>query len=197
MKDEETFLLHINDNYERLRGRYMKFCHEKQYQWDEDIFSDTIVKCYDTIKRKGRLDDNTPDGIENYFFKSFKINLQREKQYSRNAKRDLNLTDSLESIYEDYYNNSNITPTEKIRNDSWKDFATLYIMMAVEQQFDYEHFHLFQLKMLCNLTYRELAQKTNSKGVRNKVLAVKQWVKDNISKEQIKRAFDEQYGKML
>lgn len=197
MKDEETFLLHINDNYERLRGRYMKFCHEKQYQWDEDIFSDTIVKCYDTIKRKGRLDDNTPDGIENYFFKSFKINLQREKQYSRNAKRDLNLTDSLESIYEDYYNNTNITPTEKIRNDSWKDFATLYIMMAVEQQFDYEHFHLFQLKMLCNLTYRELAQKTNSKGVRNKVLAVKQWVKDNISKEQIKRAFDEQYGKML
>lgn len=197
MKDEETFLLHINDNYERLRGRYMKFCHEKHYQWDEDIFADTILKCHDTIKRKGRLDDNTPDGIENYFFKSFKINLQREKQYSRNAKRDLNLTDSLESIYEDYYNNSNITPTEKIRNDSWKDFATLYIMMAVEQQFDYEHFHLFQLKMLCNLTYRELAQKTNSKGVRNKVLAVKQWVKDNISKEQIKRAFDEQYGKML
>lgn len=197
MRDEETFLLHINDNYERLRGRYMKFCHEKQYTFDSDIFSDTIVKCYDAIKRKGRLDDNTPDGIENYFFKSFKINLQREKQYSRNAKRDLNLTDSLESIYEDYYNNTNITPTEKIRNDSWKDFATLYIMMAVEQQFDYEHFHLFQLKMLCNLTYRELAQKTNSKGVRNKVLAVKQWVKDNISKEQIKRAFDEQYGKML
>ena len=197
MRDEEIFLLHINNNYERLRGRYMKFCHEKLYQFDEDIFSDTIVKCYDTIKRKGRLDDNTPDGIENYFFKSFKINLQREKQYSRNAKRDLNLTDSLESIYEDYYNDSNITPTEKIRNDSWKDFATLYIMMAVEQEFDYEHFHLFQLKMLCNLTYRELAQKTNSKGVRNKVLAVKQWVKDNISKEQIKRAFDEQYGKML
>lgn len=197
MKDEETFLLHINDNYERLRGRYMKFCHEKQYQWDEDIFSDTIVKCYDTIKRKGRLDDNTPDGIENYFFKSFKINLQREKQYSRNAKRDLNLTDTIEELYEDYYNNSNITPNEKIRNDSWKDFATLYIMMAVEQQFDYEHFHLFQLKMLCNLTYRELAQKTNSKGVRNKVLAVKQWVKDNISKEQIKRAFDEQYGKIM
>lgn len=197
MKDEETFLLHINDSYERLRGRYMKFCHEKQYQWDEDIFSDTIVKCYDTIKRKGRLDDNTPEGIENYFFKSFKINLQREKQYSRNAKRDLNLTDTIEELYENYYNNSNITPTEKIRNDSWKDFATLYIMMAVEQQFDYEHFHLFQLKMLCNLTYRELAQKTNSKGVRNKVLAVKQWVKENISKEQIKRAFDEQYGKML
>lgn len=197
MRDEETFLLHINDNYERLRGRYMKFCHEKQYQWDEDIFSDTIVKCYDTIKRKGRLEDNTPDGIENYFFKSFKINLQREKQYSRNAKRDLNLTDTIEELYEDYYNNSNITPNEKIRNDSWKDFATLYIMMAVEQQFDYEHFHLFQLKMLCNLTYRELAQKTNSKGVRNKVLTVKQWVKENISKEEIKRAFDEQYGKIM
>lgn len=197
MRDEETFLLHINDNYDRLKGRFMKFCSEKNYTFDSDIFSDTILKCYDTISRKGRMDNNTPDGIENYLFKSFVTNIKRDAQYSRNCKRDFNLTDTIEELYEDYYNNTNITPTEKIRNDSWKDFATLYIMMAVEQQFDYEHFHLFQLKMLCNLTYRELAQKTNSKGVRNKVLAVKQWVKDNIKKEQIKRAFDEQYGKML
>ena len=197
MTDEETFIRHINDNYGRLQGRYMKFCHEKHYQFDEDIFSDTIIKCYDTIKRKGRLDDNTPEGIENYFFKSFKINLQREKQYSRNAKRDLNLTDTIEELYEDYYNSTNMTSDEKITNDLWKDFATLYIMMAVEQQFDHEHVHLFQLKMLCNLTYRELAEKTNSKGVRNKVLAVKQWVKDNITKEEIKKAFDEQYNHFL
>lgn len=197
MTDEEIFIRHINDNYERLQGRYMKFCHEKHYGWDEDIFSDTIIKCYDTIKRKGRLDDNTPEGIENYFFKSFKINLQREKQYSRNAKRDFNLTDTIEELYEDYYNSTNMTSDEKVKNDLWKDFATLYIMMAVEQQFDYEFFHLFQLKMLCNLTYRELAEKTNSKGVRNKVLAVKQWVKDNITKEEIKKAFDEQYNHFM
>lgn len=197
MSDEKTFLQHINDNYDRLRNRYMKFCHEKHYQWDEDIFADTILKCHDTIKRKGRLEDNTPDGIENYFFKSFKINLQREKQYSRNAKRDLNMTDTLEELYEDYYNYTQLTAEEKIRNDAWKDFATLYIMMAAEHEFDSEHLHLFQLKMLCNLTYRELADKTGSKGVRNKVLAVKQWVKENVTKDEIKRAFDEQYGKIL
>lgn len=197
MKHEELFLQHINDNYNQLKSKYMKFCHDKQYDWDEDIYSDTILKCHDAIKRKGRLEDTTPQGIENYFFKSFKINLQREKQYSRNCKRDLNISDTIETIYEDYYNDTHMTPNEKVKNDTWKDFSTLYLMMAAEQHFDSEHFHLFQLKMLCNLTYRQLAEKTGCKGVRNKVLTVKNWLKENITKEEIKQAYDEQYGKIL
>lgn len=196
MEDSRIFLNHINDNYDSLRKRFRNFCIEKHYDWDDDIFSDTIVKCHDAIEKKGSLKDTTPQGIENYLFQSFKTNLKREKQYSRNSRRDRNVT-GVEELYEQYYNDVNMTAQEKVKNDLWKDFATLYIMMAVEQQFDYENFHLFQLKMLCNLTYRELAEKTNSKGVRNKVLAVKQWVKDHITKEEIKKAFDEQYNHFM
>lgn len=197
MRDEETFLLHINDNYDRLKGRFMKFCSEKNYTFDSDIFSDTILKCYDTISRKGRMDNNTPDGIENYLFKSFVTNIKRDAQYSRNCKRDFNLTDTIEELYEDYYNNTNITPTEKIKNDAWKDFATVYLIKRVEEEFDAEHMHLFQLKYLCNLTYRELAEKTGSKGVRNKVLAVKDWLKENVTKDEIRKAFQEFRGSIM
>ncbi len=197
MKDEELFLSYIGENYEILKKRYINFCKDKNYDWNEDIFSDTIIKCHDAIEKKGNLKDNTPQGMENYFFQAFKINLKREKQYSRVAKRDLNVTDTLEELYEDYYNEVNITAKEKVKNDLFKDFSTLYIMMVVEHNFPQEHFHLFQLKTLCNLTYKQLAERTKSKGVRNKVLEVKNWLKDNLKKEEIKKAFDEQYRQLL
>lgn len=191
MEDSRTFLNHINDNYDSLRKRFRNFCIEKHYDWDDDIFSDTIVKCHDAIKKKGSLRDTTPQGIENYLFQSFKTNLKREKQYSRNSRRDTNVT-GVEELYEQYYNDVNMTAQEKVKNDLFKDFATLYIMMVVENNFPPEHFHLFQLKTLCNLTYRQLAEKTKSKGVRQKVLDVKNWLKENVTKAEIKQAYDEQ-----
>ena len=91
MKDEEIFLNYINNHYQLLKNKYRKFCKEKDYQWDEDIYSDTILKCYEAIERKGKMEDPSDQGIENYFFRSFKQNLQREKQYCRVSKRDLNI----------------------------------------------------------------------------------------------------------
>lgn len=196
MEDSRTFLNHINDNYDSLKKRFRNFCIEKHYDWDSDIFSNTILKCHAAIEKKGALRDTTPQGIENYLFQSFKTNLKREKQYSRNSRRDTNVT-GVEELYEQYYNDTNITPTEKIRNDSWKDFATVYLIKRVEEEFDAEHMHLFQLKYLCNMTYRELAEKTNSKGVRNKVLAVKDWLKENVTKDEIRKAFQEFNGSIM
>lgn len=196
MEDSRIFLNHINDNYDSLRKRFRNFCIEKHYDWDDDIFSDTIVKCHAAIEKKGSLRDTTPQGMENYLFQSFKINLKREKQYSRNSRRDTNVT-GVEELYEQYYNDVNITAQEKVKSDLFKDFATVYLIKRVEEEFDAEHMHLFQLKYLCNLTYRELAEKTNSKGVRNKVLAVKDWLKENVKKDEIRKAFQEFHGSIM
>ena len=196
MEDSRIFLNHINDNYDNLKKRFRNFCIEKHYDFDEDIFGDTIIKCHDAIEKKGSLRDTTPQGIENYLFQSFKTNLKREKQYSRNSRRDTNVT-GVEELYEEYYNDVNITSQQKVKNDLFKDFATLYIMMLVEQNFPPEHFHLFQLKSLCNLTYRQLAEKTHSKGVRQKVLDVKNWLKEHVTKAEIKKAYDQQYRQLM
>ena len=133
MKDEKIFLNYINDHYQLLKNKYRKFCKEKDYQWDEDIYSDTILKCYEAIERKGKMEDPSDQGIENYFFRSFKQNLQREKQYCRVSKRDLNIkSDDINQLYEEWFNYTKDTSTNKIKRDLFKDFGILYIMMKVE-----------------------------------------------------------------
>lgn len=198
MTDATKFINYINDHYDLLKNRYRRFCSEKHYDWDDDIFGDTIVKCYDAIERKGGLNDHTDQGIEDYFFRSFKQNLQREKQYCRVAKRDYNVTtDEVNQLYEDKYNRDNDSSLIKLKNDLYIDFATLYIMQRVEQEFDGEHFLLFRLKTLCNLTYRQLQDKTRLRGVRQKFLTVKNWVKSNVSKQEVNDAFNRMYGDLL
>lgn len=198
MEDHTLFLNYISDNYKDLYFKYRQFCKEKQYEWDEDIFQDTILKCFDTITKNGKLKDTSPQGIENYFFISFKTNLKREKQYARNLKRDLNYTtEKVSEAYESWYNSFHTSSTEKLKSDLWKDFSTLYLMTKVEEAFDQEHFYLFKLKHLCGMTYSQLAQKTNLKGCRQKVLEVKEWLKENVTKAQIKEAFYALYGDLL
>lgn len=198
VEDNRLFINYISDHYNQLYYKYRQFCKEKDYQWDEDIFQDTIVNCYSAITKKGKLQDTSNQGIENYFFKSFKMNLMREKQYARNQKRDLNVeADDVDVMYEEWCNNNKEDARTKILSDMWKDFSCLYIMMLVEDNWDDEHFYLFRLKHLCNMTYKQLTDKTGIKGVRQKILDVKQWLKDNLTKEEINKAFQLAYGDLL
>ena len=198
MQDETLFLNYINDHYNELKRKYFKFCQEKQYDWDEDIFSDTILKCYDCIVKKGGLKDKTAHGIESYFFIAFRNNIMNEQRYSRNKKRDRNInSDSINDLYEVWYNANNNDARVKIVNDLFKDFSILYIMTQVEDNFDEEHFYLFRLKTLCNLTFKRLSEITQIKASRKKVIEVIHWIKDNIRKEDIRQLFFVMYGDII
>lgn len=198
MSDQDKFMHYINDHYNHLKYKYINFCKEHNYVFDEDIFSDTILKCYEAIDKKGKLEDTTDQGIQNYFFISFKMNLKREGQYARNQKRDRNVdSDSINDLYESWYNDNNVSAMEKIKSDLFKDFSVLYIMTCVEDNFDTEHFYLFKLKTLGNLTYKQLQDKTKIKASRQKVINVKNWLKDNVTKDMIKSAFNAMYGNLM
>jgi hypothetical protein len=194
---KETFINHISSHYEELQCKFKEYCRLNNYQWDWDIFQDTIVKCHELIGKRGLL-NKTPYGIESYFFVSFRNNVRREKQYARNVKRDLNYSsENIGRAYEDWYNANKLTTRDKIISDLWKDYATLYIMTRVEQNFNPEYFYLFKLKTLSLMTYKQIREKTNIKSARKKILEVSDWVKHNITKEEIKTEFDEQFGEML
>ena len=199
MKDERIFLDYINSNYNKLKNKYWKFCQEKQYDFDEDIFSDTIIKCYDCIKKKGELKDKSSYGIESYFFKAFKNNIMNEKRYSRVKKSDNNInSDNINALYEAYYNETYCDARMKIVNDLFKDFSVLCILTLVENNFDSEHFYLFKLKTLVpNMTFKKLQETTKIKASRKKVLEVTHWVRDNITKEDIRKIFYEVYGDIV
>ena len=191
----KKYLEWLNRNYDAIKDKLMSFCHNKNYEWDEDIFCDTYMKIYEKIIKSG-IKDDSKKGFDNYTFMSFKINTVRSKQYARNYKRDGNVLDVGEK-YEEWFNATKLSPTEKLKSDIYIDFATLYLMLKVEENWDSEHFNLFKVKMLEKLTYKELAEKTGIKGVRNKVIEVKNWLKENVSRDEIKKALEQEYGELF
>lgn len=182
----KKFLQWINDNYDAQKRKLQAFCHDKHYDWNEDIFQDCIVKIYNKIL-KSKLVDETDKGFEGYMFISFKINTLREAQYSRNSRRDSNVT-NIASRYEVFLNKK-LTTEEKLEHDLKQDFSLLYILNSVEKQFDGESYYLFRLKIFNKYTYKDIAQKTGIKNARQKVIDVMHWIKDNISKDDINNAF--------
>ena len=196
LKDSDKFLKFVGDNYEKLKFKYFNFCREKGYTWDEDIFSDTILKVYDSIEKKGCLKDNSEYGMECYFFLSFRNNIKRENMYARNVKRDKNITsdNDINSMYEDWYNSTQISGNDKLLNDLYVDFATLYILHKVEANFDSMSYYLFRIKYLSRLTYKQVAEKTKLKGTRAKIIEVKNWIKENVSFDEVKSEFYKFYS---
>lgn len=185
----DKYLKWISLNYTPLKNKYRKYCIDNQYDWDDDVFSDTYLKIYEIILRKG-LKDDSETGFDNYTFQSFYRNIKREKQYSRNKYRDN--TSDLFGDYERYNEQHNLSQDEKIRQDCYKDFAIIYMMKKAEEHFDDEYFHLFNLKMLGDLTYKELQEKCpNAKAIRQKVVEVKNYLKENVTKDEIQKAFNE------
>lgn len=197
MADQDIFLRHIAQHYDELKHKYKTFCTLNGYTFDEDIFSDTILKCAEAIRKKGKLNDTTPQGIENYFFISYKLNVKREGQYARNMKRDRNITsDNINELYETWYNAHNTSSQKKVYSDLWTGFSTLYIMLIVEENFPPEDFYLFRLKTLCGMTYKELQEKTNEKRIRQRIVNIKAWLKDNVKKDSVKEIFHQLYGEL-
>ena len=188
LNDEQAnkFLKWINDNYDAQKRKLQAFCHDKHYTFDEDIYCDTYLKIYDNIKRTGIADDSEK-GFENYLFISFKINTLREAQYSRNSRRDSNVT-NIASRYEAYLH-SKLTQEEKLLSDLKKDFSTLYLLTKIEDEFDSQSFYLFKLKTFSNMTYKEIAEHTGIKGARQKIIDCKNFLKMHVTKDEIDNAF--------
>ena len=193
---ERKFIHHINDNYDRLKNTALIMFNnsKKQIEFSEDIFNDTIIKCYELLERKKSMKDETPKGMDNYFLKSLYLNTMMEKRYAYIKKRtnNVDVNDVLSSR-----DNGDSLVQSKLISDLKTDYSVLYIMMKVEEQFDDEHFYLFRLKTFTNMTYAQLAEKTGIKGCRQKVVDVKNWLKDNVKQQDIKDEFDEIYGDLL
>lgn len=195
MNDALKFINYINDNYDVIKQEITNYSDSIGKSFDEDIFQDTILKSYLLIEKQGKMKDNSNQGIKNYLFQAYKTNLKREQQYSRNSKRDGNVVNLNQA--NEHYQNSKLTEEEKLKADLKKDFATLYLMHKAEERFDNESFYLFKLKTFTNYTYKQLAEYTGLPSVRQKVVNVKNWLKQNVTKEEIDKAFELKYGDLI
>ena len=183
----------ISVKYNEIKDGFTMECRKTMTNFDEDIFHSTIVNCYNTIKLKG-LTDLTEQGMKNYLFRSFKINTQREAQYSRNSKRDTNINGSdAMSIYEKNGLNEETTE-EKIKKQLLNDYSVVHILKRVEENFDTISFYCFRLKWLIpKMTYQKLREITKVKDCKKRCIDIMKWLKKNINKEDILTEFEKKY----
>lgn len=179
----------ISQNYIKYKAMWIKYFKDRKIQFSEDILHDTISKCYDIILKKG-LQDTSENGMLNYTFKSLMINHAREKEYARNKlKIDLGDTFYLKA---DNNENGDSSFNNKIKVETYTDFALVYLCNKVEQNFDIETYHCFRIYFLCKkMSFGRLKKITKIDKCREKVIQAKQWLQENVKEEEIKKAFQE------
>ena len=184
------FLQFVNDNYNNLKKKWAKYLIDRQIEFDEDIYSETILKVYDYISANG-IKDDSESGFANYFFRAFNINIKREKQYSRNLNRDSNI-DAIEELSKEINGEDELKL--KIRNQVFDDWSIVYILRLVEDNFDQISFHCFRLYYVLNkMTYSKLREITKVPDSKKRVVTIKNWLKDKLTKKQLEKEFSSYY----
>lgn len=167
--------LYLNEGYMEKRAREFLEMTGRLYvqnrdKWskmvdgfDEDIYNDTIIKCYESILKGA----DTEGDLVGYWFKSFKNNLNRDKDYShRKNKEDVDVFDVLKGEeYEE--NNINLY------------FSTISdILLKVKRQFDRRTFEVFRMHLLCDMSYERLNEVTGLKDCKERISKVRRWLND-------------------
>ena len=199
MEDATIFINYINDHYNQVVNTLKILCNQRHQKFDEDAFHECILRCHKAITKKGKLDDKSPYGITSYLIRSYFNLVLENKRACVNSKRDMNYDDdNIGELQEEWSQKNQVDAKQKILGDMFKDFSVLFIMMVAESNFDSEHFYLFRLKQLQpGMTYKKLAEVTQMKGVRQKVVEVKKFIQQNVTKEMIRKEFYDIYGDII
>ena len=194
LKPEDVYFTCLNKNYNNLKQVCKDVCKRNKEQYSEDSLNDTVIQIHKIIQKKGKLDDMSDNGIMRYFVRSYVNNLRMEKRYAYHKKRDYNIT---QEEFNDRYEQSLSSKRDKIIKDLLEDFSVLYIMKLVELNFPPEQLYLYKLKMICNKTYKQIHDETKIKKSRDKIIEVNKWVKNNLTRDVIKKEFFEIYGDLI
>ena len=184
----------ISQNYNNIRQICNDVCKRNKEQYSEDALNDTVIQVHKIIQKKGKLDDMSDNGIMRYFVRSYVNNLRMEKRYAYHKKRDYNIT---QEEFNDRYEQSLSSKRDKIIKDLLEDFSVLYIMKLVELNFPPEQLYLYKLKMICNKTYKQIHDETKIKKSGDKIIEVNKWVKNNLTRDVIKKEFFDIYGDLI
>ena len=191
-KSEQSsrFLKFANEHYEDYKKKWRKYLIDRQIEFDDDVFSETVLKVYDYINTNG-IKDDSDSGLANYWFRAFNTNIKREKQYSRNVNRDKNI-DATEELSKEMNGEDELKL--KIRRHVYEDWSIVYILRLVEDNFDSISFHCFRLYyILDKMTYSKLREITKVPDSKKRVVTIKNWLKDNLTKQQMEKEFSKYY----
>lgn len=186
----DKWLNYINSIYVEYKNKFEQYCNSVKKKFEEDVYSETIINCYDSICRNG-LKDLSEQGMKNYLFQSFKMNVVRNTTYARQTKRTYNV--DISEAHEEFLLKNEPLPI-KIKKQMLNDFTVTYILFQVENNFDIISFFCFRLKHLIpKMTYQRLRDITNINDCKRRVTTINKWVRDNIDKQEIYKEFIKAY----
>lgn len=179
----------INDEYEEIKRGFELSCKKEMTAFDEDVFQSTILNCYNAILKNG-MTDLTRQGMKNYLFKSFKMNIKREALYMRNAKRDDNVDDDEMREILDMRDDTDSTK-EKVDAQLFNDWTVIRVLEILEDEFDTITFNCFRLKWLVpGMTYTRLKELTKVKDCKKRCIDVMKWCRDNLDMDVFRQYFE-------
>lgn len=184
----DKWLQYIGTIYEEYRKKYFKMANDLNYNVKEDMLNDTIIACYNSIARNN-LSDTSEQGMRNYLFRAFKINLNAVSNYDKRK----GVVDDLSALAEQYENQGEATYT-KIKKQLFEDFSLIYILEQVENNFDTLTFNVFRLKAMLPCTYQRLREITKVRDAKKRVVRVMKWIRENITRQEIYNAFIHDYS---
>ena len=183
----DKWLKYIGSIYGEYRKKYFKMANGLNYKVNEDMLNDTILACYNSIARNN-LQDTTEQGMRNYLFRAFKVNLNAVSNYDKRK----DVVDDLSTLAEQYEAMGEAT-YNKIKKQLFEDYALIYILEQVENNFDTISFHCFRLKLMLPCTYQKLREITKVKDCKKRVVKVNKWLRENMTRQDIYNAFITDY----
>ena len=183
----DKWIQYIGTIYEEYRKKYFKMANDLNYNVNEDMLNDTILSCYNSIARNN-LSDTTEQGMRNYLFRAFKVNLNAVSNYDKRK----DVVDDLSALAERYENQGEAT-YNKIKKQLFDDYSLIYIFEMVENNFDTITFHCFRLKTMVSCTYQRLREITKVKDCKKRVIKVNKWLRENMTRQDIYNAFISDY----
>ena len=135
--------------------------------FDEDIYNDTIIKVYESILKGA----DTQGDLVGYWFKSFKNNLNRNKDYSHKKNKDD--VDVYDVLKDKEYEENNVNLYYSTISD---------ILLKVKHKFDRKTFEVFRMYLLCDMSYEQLNQVTGMADCKERISRVRKFIngiKDN------------------
>ena len=187
IKEAQEWLKAIGECYEEYKKKYFKMFSDLNYNFTEDIFNDTIIACYNSIARNN-IKDKSLQGYRNYLFRSIKINVNAISNYDKRK----DVVDDLTALAEQYENQGEAT-YNKIKKQLFEDYALIYILEQVENNFDTITFHCYRLKTMLPCTYQRLREITKVKDCKKRVVKVNKWLRENMTRQKIYNAFIHDY----
>lgn len=173
-EDVELFNKIIAEHYLSYQRKMKQWCFQNSTTYDEDVLSETYLKCADRISRVG-IEDKTEQGILNYFFIAFKKNTYQHYLQQQKNMVDQN-ADVFSLLLED-------TPLEEIEQAAQhQELLVKTILDEIRENFDEIDYHIFRLRYLFQvdgkfLNYKQIKAMTNIPDTRKRLMRMNAYIR--------------------